>query len=294
MRPIQSREYYHDLDRKALEALKAIPGFTAALKAFMKMFNERMIHGLNMASKIRLGPRQLPEIHAYLPPICAALGIDEPELYLEMNPAPNAFTYGDSQASITVTSGLLEYMDEDEVKAVLAHECGHIACHHVLYHTMASMILQGGGELLGLGALTLPLQLALFHWERCSEFSCDRAAAVYMQGCDSVVETMIRLAGGKKDLTGQINKDLYLEQADEYMQTVGESALNKTLQYLVLMNRSHPFLSVRAVEIKKWCDTEQFSRLLAFANGEADEQCPQCGTEIEEGWNFCKKCGAKI
>ena len=138
MRPILPREYYHDQDRQALEALKEIPGFTGALKAFMKVFNEKMMHGLNMSSKIRLGPEQLPEIYAYLPPICTALGIEEPEFYLEMDPFPNAYTYGDSQVFITVTSGLLEHMEEDEIKAVLAHECGHIACRHVLYHTMAS------------------------------------------------------------------------------------------------------------------------------------------------------------
>ena len=33
-------------------------------------------------------------------------------------------------------------MTEDEVRAVVAHECGHIACHHMLYHTIAVLLAQ--------------------------------------------------------------------------------------------------------------------------------------------------------
>lgn len=294
MRSVNSREYYHEQDRKALETLQAIPGFTPVLKAFMKTFNEKMIHGLNMSSKIRIGPQQLPEIYAYLPPICAVLGIDEPEFYLEMDPVPNAYTYGDSQVSITITSGLVEYMEEDEIQSVLAHECGHIACHHLLYHTMAAMILQGGGELLGLGMLTLPLKLALFHWQRCSELSCDRAAAIYMRDSGPVVDTMIRCAGGKKELTCKVNKELYLAQTDTYLEMVGNSTLNKTLQYLVLMNRTHPFAAVRASEIKKWCEGDHFRKLLKYMEQDPEARCPSCGAAITGDWRFCQNCGQKI
>jgi hypothetical protein len=42
----------------------------------MKIGIERVIHGVSMAQKIRLGPDQFPEIHACLPPICQVLGIE--------------------------------------------------------------------------------------------------------------------------------------------------------------------------------------------------------------------------
>ena len=294
MTPVNPREYCHEQDLKALEALKAIPGFTAALKAFMKMMNEKQLHGVNMASKIRLGPQQLPEIYNLLPPLCERLGITEPELYLEMNPVPNAYTGGDTLCYITVTSGLIECMEEDEIRAVLAHECGHIACHHVLYHTMGSMILQGGAEFLNLGLITVPLQLAFFHWQRCSEFSCDRAAAICMGGHDSVVDTMLRLAGGPKSITDKINKELYLQQAADYEQLIGDSKWDKALQYLAMMTNSHPFTSVRAFEIKKWCESDRFRQIMNFSNGlPAGNTCSACGAPMEPSWLFCKKCGTK-
>jgi Zn-dependent protease with chaperone function len=159
---------------------------------------------------------------------------------------------------------------------------------------MASLILNGGSSLLGLGAFSIPLQLALFHWQRCSEFSCDRAAAICMRGSDSVVNTMIRLAGGKKELTDKIDIESYLQQAEDYNQLIGTSSWNKVLQYLVLMNRSHPFLSVRASEIKKWCESDDFKRLLDYADEKTGVFCSHCGSVIEENWKFCRKCGKEI
>lgn len=293
MAVVHPRDYIHDLDKKALEQLEAVPGFSTALKAFLKIFSESMYQGLNMSSKIRLSKEQLPQIYNLLPPICETLGIKEPELYLEMNPSPNAYTFGDTKIFITVTSGLIEYMEEDELKAVLAHECGHIACRHVLYHTMASMILGNGAELLGIGMLTVPIQLALAHWQRCSEFSCDRAAAIYMEEPNPVVETMIRLAGGTKEITSGINRDLYLKQADEYYEILNSSLLNKTMQYLVLMNQTHPFLSVRAAEVKKWCEESNFKNIMSYKNNK-ENKCLKCGSKIEETWRFCKICGNKV
>ena len=209
---VAARDFIHPEDHAALENLKAIPLFAACLKSFMNIGTERSIQGLSMANKIRLGKHQLPAIHEPLPRICETLGIDEPELYLAMDPAPNAYTQGDTRLMITVTSGLIELLDEDETCAVLAHECGHIACRHVLYHTMAQMLAKYGPAIFGpLAALSMPVQLGLFYWARRSELSADRAAALFMQGSSSVVETMIRLAGGPKSITANVSLDLYLE-----------------------------------------------------------------------------------
>jgi hypothetical protein len=43
----------------------------------MKVMPERLLHGINMADKIRVGPDQLPELYGHLPSICASLGVAE-------------------------------------------------------------------------------------------------------------------------------------------------------------------------------------------------------------------------
>jgi Zn-dependent protease with chaperone function len=214
---ISPRDFIHSEDLAAQENLKSIPLFAQCVKAFMNVMPERLQYGLNMAQKIRLGPKQLPKIYNHLPPIAAALGIAEPEFYLEMDDRPNAYTFGDTRVFITVTSGLIQSMEEDELRAVIAHECGHIACQHVLYHTVAQMLIQYGPQIFGpLAMLSTPVNAALFYWVRRSELSADRAAAVVMGGSEAVVDTMIRLAGGPKSITQDVDVALYLEQAQAY------------------------------------------------------------------------------
>ena len=65
------------------------------------------------------------------------LGIDIPEIYLELDVVPNAYTYGDTKPFIVITSGLLETMPM-EYYDVIAHECGHIACIILYYTTIAN------------------------------------------------------------------------------------------------------------------------------------------------------------
>lgn len=292
---VSPSDYIHPEDESALAQLKSVPLFGPALKLFMNVINEQFLHGMNMSQKIRLGPNQLPEIHAMLPPICEMLGIAEPELYLEMSADVNAYTQGDTAVSVTLTSALMESLEEDEVKAVLAHECGHIACHHVLYHTMADYFFQFGARIFGpLAALSAPLSLALMYWYRRSELSCDRAAALYMKGPQPVVDTLIRLAGGPRSVTAGVNVQAYLDQARAYDRLV-ESAWNNVLQNLAVMHHDHPFLAVRATEITKWCESDQFARLLEALKELAagGSRCSSCGEINKAEWKFCRACGSR-
>ena len=147
--PIDYKPFIHPEDRDALNKLQTIPGLDTLVKKYMQTVTEDMMHGINLASKIKLGPTQLPEIHATLRETCETLQIPEPELYLEMDPIPNAYTSGDTKPFVVVNSGIIDLLTPEELKAVIAHECGHILCHHVLYHTLASLLVSAGGGIGG-------------------------------------------------------------------------------------------------------------------------------------------------
>lgn len=65
-------------------------------------------------------------------------GIAMPEVAVFPSPQPNAFATGASRnkALVAVSSGLLENMNGDEVKAVLGHEIGHVANGDMLTLTL--------------------------------------------------------------------------------------------------------------------------------------------------------------
>ena len=215
---LDSRLFIHEKDLSSLEALKAIPGFTSFVKSFMKDWNEKQFRIKNMSSRLRISKEQLPKYYAMLEDVCEKMEIDVPEMYLELNVVPNAYTYGDDKPFIVVTSGLIETIPDELIPSVLAHECGHIVCHHTLYTTMGSLILNGMATMVPAalrGLITLPLQMAFAYWMRCSEFSADRAAMIYDGSSDHMIEVCMRLAGYGKFIDDKADPEVFIRQAEE-------------------------------------------------------------------------------
>ena len=254
--------FMHDSDKAALQTLKSIPGFTQLLKGFMNIWNERQFQLSNMSSRLRLSEKQMSKYYDMLPPICEKLGIDVPELYLELDVTPNSYTNGDTHPFIVMTSGLLETLPDELIPTVLAHECGHIACHHVLYTTMGRMILNGVFNLSGFSSLvTTPLQIAFAYWMRCSEFSADRAAVLYDGSPNKMVEVCMRLAGYDKDIVADASVEAFMEQASEYKKLVETSKWDKTLEFLMFNQYDHPLTALRAYDCREWSETDQFLKI---------------------------------
>lgn len=265
--------YLHDSDKAAMAALKAIPGFSQVMKAFMKIWSEQQFRLINMSTNLHLNNNQMAKYYNMLPPICEKLGIDVPELFVELDVNPNAYTYGDTKPFIVITSGLFETLPDELIPTVLAHECGHIACHHTLYTTMGRAILNGTSSFVsGLGNIAMyPIQLAFAYWMRCSEFSADRAAIICDGTAEKNTEVMMRFAGYDKDIMAEANVETFMEQALEYKSLVNNNAWNKTLEFILFQNYDHPLNAVRAYEGKEWEQSERYQNILEYVTSKSSE-----------------------
>ena len=69
-------------------------------------------------------------------------GIPKPRVYISNIEVPNAFATGRSpkHSAVAVTKGLLEILDQNEIKGVLAHEIAHIANRDILISSLAAVI----------------------------------------------------------------------------------------------------------------------------------------------------------
>lgn len=241
----------HPEDERALAALEVYShvGLNQLINKVYALY-DRVISRWNLASKIRLSRNQFPEIYNLLPPICEKLGIEEPEFYLEMNPYPNAYTMGDENPAIVINSGLVEHLTEDELRTAIAHECGHILCHHVKYLTVAHVVMQGGSMLLS--DLAKPLFFTLTYWCRRTEFSADRVAAWVMDDVNIVLKTLLRLTSGSKTLTANINIEEYKKQISVFDQLCDENTFDKVTQSFMIAEELHPLPAVRCMELLKW------------------------------------------
>lgn len=270
--------FTHPSDKKALDALKKIPLFDKLCSKAIAVLDEPFRKIEDMSSKVMISERQLPKLHNMLLDVCEKLKIEKPAFYLELNRIPNAYTYGDKNATVCLTSGLLECLNEEEIYTVIAHECGHISCRHVLYSTMARILLFGGAissdlifdNSLITAAIIAPIKLALAHWYRCAELSADRAAAVCTGDAAGVVSTMTRMAGGTINSEYAVDPVLFAEQAKNYQELLDGSKLNKLIEYSLIYNSSHPMPAVRANEILAWCETDDF-KAISYKKEESKE-----------------------
>ena len=293
---LDSALFQHPADASARRKLESLPGFQLLARKYLEFGCETLLHGLYMGSCIRLSPTQLPEIYNLLPPVCEAFGIAEPEFYLQMDPTPNAWTTGDKRIFVVVTSGLLEHMkDPAERQAVIAHECGHIVCRHILYRSMATLIARFGVAFFGiLRPLAKPIEVALAYWARRSELSADRASAIFSGGADPMIRGLLRLTGGPSALTGKIDVPEFAAQARAYDELQKNSKWHKILQGYAIMEADHPLTAVRVRELLSWQDSREFAFARDAIRPGSAPLCPSCRLPHAPGQKFCRHCGVEL
>lgn len=253
---IEARDFQHPWDAKATEALRAVPGLDKVAAKVMEYGLERIFYLENTASNVRVTARQFPRLYRSLGWGCKILGVEEPELYIELNPLPNAYTYGHTRPFIVLSSGLVDMLDDEERFFVIAHELGHIKAGHVLYTIIARNIAEivsiVGQATLGLGTLVgQGLVLALHDWYRKAELTCDRAGLLCVQEIEPCIRTFMKLAGGASKLYSEMDRQEFLRQIREY-EAADVSTLNKAYKALITAWRTHPFPILRAKELDAW------------------------------------------
>jgi Zn-dependent protease with chaperone function len=265
---LHKNQYIHPADRRALAALRAIPGIDTALKKLLEVTGESAIRVIFTASAVKVTPKQCPDLYAKLQIACSTLGVELPELFVQQSPIPNAFTGGVKRPVIVLYSALLERLTDEEVLAVVAHEVGHIHAEHVLYLTAARLIeLAANAALvaapLGLlikEVLTLTMRYALLAWARRAELSCDRAALLVTQDPDVVGRTMMKLAGGT--FASKVDYQQFLAQARDFQKNYDEKALDRFWADIITASMSHPFPVWRVSEILKWVEVGDYKNLM--------------------------------
>jgi len=150
--------FQHPQDQAATEALAGIPGLDLLVSKVMEYGLERLYYLENIADNVRVTARMFPRLNRYLGWGCRILDIDEPEMYVTLDPNPNAYTYGHKSPFIVMTSGLIDILGDEELSFVIGHELGHIKAGHVLYTVIARNIAAIISALLGLPTLCVQVR----------------------------------------------------------------------------------------------------------------------------------------
>jgi heat shock protein HtpX len=85
---------------------------------------------------------ELPRAYAAVERLTQKIGIPMPKIYVIPSESPNAFATGRNpqHASVAVTQGILDLLNDEELEGVLAHELGHVNNRDILISSVAATI----------------------------------------------------------------------------------------------------------------------------------------------------------
>lgn len=114
--------------------------FAAVGNAFAYFFSDKIALWSSGAQPVTR--EQLPRLYEVMERLAAKANLPVPKLYVVPEAAPNAFATGrnPSHASVAVTEGLLQLMNDDELEGVIAHELSHVRNYDILISSIAATI----------------------------------------------------------------------------------------------------------------------------------------------------------
>lgn len=259
---ISPRAYEHPADRSALVALRKLSGFDTVFKALSGLLPERSLRLLYLSDSVRVNDEQFAHLYDMLRDACYILDLEKvPAMYVTQDPKPNAMCIGMDEPIIVVTTGLVELLDEEEMRAAVGHEVGHALSGHAVYRTILLFLTNLAIRVawIPLGSLAImAIVAALREWFRKSELSADRAGLLVGQDVRASMRGLMKVAGGNH--LHEMNVDAFLKQAEEY-ESSGDLR-DSVLKILNVLPRSHPFTTVRAAELKKWAAGRDYQRIM--------------------------------
>jgi heat shock protein HtpX len=169
---------------------------------FAYFFSDKIALWSSGARPVR--QEEAPRLYAVMERLAGKANLPVPKLYIVPEAAPNAFATGRNprHASVAVTEGLLELMNDEELEGVIAHELSHVRNYDILISSIAATIAgaitwiahwgswfgygsreddreRGGGIMALLLMILAPLAAALlqFALSRQREYSADETGA---------------------------------------------------------------------------------------------------------------------
>jgi heat shock protein HtpX len=178
--------------------------------------------------------QEAPGLYAMVRDLTRQSDMPMPKLYVSPAAQPNAFATGRNpqHAAVAVTEGILQALDEDELRGVLAHELSHVRNRDILIGSVAAAVAMGitfvariamwgaifggggddddgGGNIIGLLALTILAPLAAMLLQaalsRSREFEADHDGAELLGNGEPLARALEKIEAYAKQVPMNVN-----------------------------------------------------------------------------------------
>lgn len=275
----------HPADAAALSVVRAIPGLDRAIGATLGRVNEATAGGRLLRGSVPVTLRTHPGAWRVWQEVGETLDVvDLPPLHVRAMGGVNAATAGMDRPIVVVSEETLLRHGTGVLRAVLAHELGHILSGHVRYKS-AWMFLASLGATSLPAVWTVPFYagaLAAFRaWDRASELSADRASLLVTGDIDLLTVP----------LTGQVER----RPGRRLRDWAGDAEWSERLEPLLddgwRAFQAHPPSATRLNALRAWEQSEQYAAIQEGCYPRRGDERRHAGrwlgaraSTLQEGW----------
>lgn len=183
---------------------------------------------LRMAGAREVTPEEAPRLHRIVDEVVSLTSLPKPKVYIVDNPSPNAFATGRNpkHAVVAATTGIMNLLDDRELKGVMAHELGHVGNRDILIGAVAAVIAgaiswittsmmwsmmfgrrQENSMLALLAIILMPIAATIVQLSisRTREYEADRTGAKVTHDPDALADALLKLHQGAMTRPMQVN-----------------------------------------------------------------------------------------
>ncbi|MCX7943991.1 MAG: zinc metalloprotease HtpX [Deltaproteobacteria bacterium] len=122
------------------EGLVISLGIAVLMNFIAYWFSDKIV--LFSSGAQQVSPTDAPKLHSIVEQLAYSANIPKPRVYIIDTPMPNAFATGRNpkHSAVAVTTGLMDLLDEHELRGVIAHELAHIKNRDILISTVAATL----------------------------------------------------------------------------------------------------------------------------------------------------------
>jgi heat shock protein HtpX len=254
-----------------LAGLILFVGLAAVFNLGAYWFSDKL--ALRMAGAREVTPEEAPRLHRIVDEVTSMTSLPKPKVYIVDNPSPNAFATGRNpkHAVVAATSGIMNLLDDRELKGVIAHELGHVGNRDILIGSIAA-ILAGAitwittsmmwGMFLGgrrnnenallsiLAIILMPIAASIVQMtiSRTREYEADRTGAKTTHDPEALADALAKLEQGTALRPMQVNP------AQAHMYIVNPLAGLKGQNFSGLFS-THPPIEERIARLRQMART---------------------------------------
>ena len=226
---------------------------------------------IRSARAVPVSEAEMPEYYRIVRELTSAAGMPMPKLYITPDLQPNAFATGRNpdHAAVAVTRGILNILDWDELRGVLAHEISHVGNRDILIGSVAAAVAMGitfvarmamWGAMFGGGgrdddspnplallafSLLAPVAAAVIQMalSRSREYEADRTGARLIGDGEPLARALAKLEQGARAIPMAVDP----AQASKY---IVNPLTGRRVQFANLFS-THPPLEDRIVRLRR-------------------------------------------